>query len=727
MSEEITLTAKENVIDVLLQVLEQGNDAHRCCAAVALGKIGGSRAVAPLMDHVQDPDLDVALDAIEALGDIGDPAPLPLLREGFALADAPEIKVNAITSIGQLGGEEVVPELIKALRVDFDMVDTSGWDASWDINRIAVESLGRIGDPRAIDDLASMLDDEEVVVDEGNILSALIGCKEPGMAVVIERLRGHPSARSRRRAALSLGAVNTDSIKEALAEALLDDNEDVRLYAARSLAGFQDTAYLLPMFMLLKDQHPEVRCEAIQLVALFGDTRAIGRILPLLSDDNNSVRIAAAKALGQLKSIESVIPLLDQLSSSNAELRAAAVVALGSIGDNRASTRLRTLLENTGEDDKVRALIPAALVAMADEEVIATLRKLVADDRRVVRSMTMMALRDIGTEAAEEVLIAALRGELLLAPDKNEELEDEVVESKDVVSETTAAQLTASKAAPSEESTEESVAQGPLSTLESMALDNTVSVDSASLGVDHEVEEELPDQVKEFVGLADENWQNIQSFKVKLPAPHLDVRCFAARALTSFSGVDVIDALCSCLDDADPGLQLDAINALGCIGDDRAFPDLLSKLGQNIDGQQFALTRALSTMHSPGLRELLLGKLEDKDHFVRLAAAEGLGQFQDNEVRMALRNQLIKDKELGVRLACARSLTSSNNVEDVDVLVQAAFLDEGEQRLEMGALLRNFFPERASEQFITVLNDPEQTYYHRVAIEALQQIYTPGV
>jgi len=45
----------------------------------------------------------------------------------------------------------------------------------------------------------------------------------------------------------------------------------------------------------------------------------------------------------------------------------------------------------------------------------------------------------------------------------------------------------------------------------------------------------------------------------------------------------------------------------------------------------------------------------------------------------------------------------------------------------MGALLRKFYPERASEQFIAVLNDPEQAYFHRVAIEALQEIYAPNV
>ena len=214
---------------------------------------------------------------------------------------------------------------------------------------------------------------------------------------------------------------------------------------------------------------------------------------------------------------------------------------------------------------------------------------------------------------------------------------------------------------------------------------------------------------------------------MKIPAPHLDVRCFAARALSVFSSSDVVEALCSCIAEEDPDLQLDAVNALGNIGDDRAFSQLIPLLDGASEGLRFAATRAIRAMTDTRVRQIFINKLNDGDHFVRLAAAEGLGQYQDDEVRLALRDRLLVDKELGVRLACAKSLVVNNNEQDVDALVQAAFLDGGEQRLEIGALLRKFYPERASEQFIAILDDPEQAYFHRVSIEALQEIHASNV
>jgi len=36
---------------------------------------------------------------------------------------------------------------------------------------------------------------------------------------------------------------------------------------------------------------------------------------------------------------------------------------------------------------------------------------------------------------------------------------------------------------------------------------------------------------------------------------------------------------------------------------------------------------------------------------------------------------------------------------------------------------RDVYPDRATEQLIAVLDDPEQEFYHRVAIEAMQEIH----
>jgi len=718
VNQEMTLTSKDRAVDALIQTLETGNEVHRCFAAQALGKIGDKRAVPPLTDHVRDMDLDVALDSIEALGLIGDPTPVPLLTEGFNLADVPEIKVNAIAAMGRLGGEDVVEEMIKALRLDVDMVDDTGWDASWDMNHTAVESLGRIGDVRAVAPLASMLDDDTVVEEEGNILNALAGCGEEGVSVVADRLREHKDARSRRRAAMALGHANTVAARDALADAMLDEDGDVRIYAARTLAGFQDDAYLLPLFMLLKDQNEEVRREAVGLVAGVGGERTAEKILPLLEDENVSVRTVAASMLGEMHSGDAVESLLGLLKNKDVKMRQAAVDALSKIGDIRAREALLEILADKKEDEMVRSAIPAALVGMADDDVVSALRVAVGDDSRVLRSRTMIALRDINNEQTRDVLLAALRGEMLAPPPAKDE--DVVVWEGKAEKGGTKEQAEADEVA---DSAEGEAQQGPQSTLEAIARDNLKVEQSRAEMTEDVIDEDLPDDVKEFVGVAEKNWKEIQSFKIKTPAPHLDVRRFAARALAGCSGSDVVETLCACLEDEDPDLRAEAVNSLGKIGDAHAVSSLLPLADCEDHQLRFAVTRSLGRMPAGEVRETLLTQLDDEDHFVRLAAAETLASFRDENVKLALRTRLLQDGELGVRLACAKSLAAIGNENDVEAIVQAAFLDEGEQRLEMGAILRDFYPDRATGQLIDILNDPEREFYHRVAIEALQEIH----
>jgi len=713
------LSSKDQVVDTLIRALEADNEVHRCFAAHALGRLGNRKAVAALMEHVQDMDLDVALDSIEALGLLGDPAPIPLLLEGFNLADVPDIKVNAADAIGRLGGPEVVDELIKALRLDLDMVDGDGWDASWNINHIAVEALGRIGDARAVTPLASMLDDDTVVEEEGNILSALIRCGEEGVSVVTTRLREHKMARSRRHAAMALSHVDAAVTRDALAEALLDEDGDVRIYAARSLAGFKDKAHLIPLFMLLRDQNAEVRREAVQLVADLGGERTVEKILPLLEDKNVGVRVAAARVLGGLHVNDAVEPLIEFLRDEAANVRQAAVEALGTIGDARAREPLLGILADAEENELVRSAVPAALADMADDAVFSALREAVGDDSRVLRSSVLIALRGIEYPLARAALLAALRGELLAPPP---------VEDGKATGETgeagTEEHAVAKEAAVGGEEDEEQ--QGPQSTLEAIAQDNLRAEQAMAGTAETVISEDIPEDVKEFVGIAEENWRQIQSLEAETPAPHLDVRRFAARALAGCPGEDVVDALCACLEDEDADLRMQAVKSMGHTGDTRAIPRLLSLTGSDDSRLRVAVTRSLGQMRASEVREVgeaLLVQLDDEDHFVRLAAAEALAYFQEEDVRSALRARLLQDGELGVRLACAKSLAAIGNEGDVEAIVQVAFLDEGEQRLEMGAILRHFHPDRGTGQLIAILNDPEREFYHRVAIEVLQGIH----
>ena len=222
---------------------------------------------------------------------------------------------------------------------------------------MAVDGLGRIGDERAVEPLCTMLDDEEAIDDEARITASICLCGEKGINAVISRLKEHENPRSRRRCALALGDVDADVARDALTDALLDEDSDVRLYAAQALAKSNDQAYLLPLMMLLKDQHAEVRAEAITLAAQLGGARAAEKIRILLSDDSIEVRKNACRVLGELKDAASVESLLARLDDPIQEVRAVTIEALGLIADASAREPLLRILADHTEEELLRAVV----------------------------------------------------------------------------------------------------------------------------------------------------------------------------------------------------------------------------------------------------------------------------------------------------------------------------------------------------------------------------------
>jgi len=68
-------------VDFLLLALNDGDKRVRIAAAHALGKIGDSRSVEPLISMLQDRDRDIRFVSASALGMIGDPRAIePLAR-----------------------------------------------------------------------------------------------------------------------------------------------------------------------------------------------------------------------------------------------------------------------------------------------------------------------------------------------------------------------------------------------------------------------------------------------------------------------------------------------------------------------------------------------------------------------------------------------------------------------------------------------------------------------
>jgi HEAT repeat protein len=202
----------------LIDDLKNERSSVRWAAAEALGKIGDERAVAPLKDALQDENSSVRRAVIEALGKLGTPAVLALINVLENGDD--DAQWTAARMLGRIGDAQAVPALIDALKIS-------------SLCKAAVKALDRIGwIPNSGEDgafywIAKRKWEHCVVIGAPAILP-LIDAIESGD----DDLRWG--------AAETLGMIGDVRAVSALIHALKDEDDNVRCAAAEALGKIGD-------------------------------------------------------------------------------------------------------------------------------------------------------------------------------------------------------------------------------------------------------------------------------------------------------------------------------------------------------------------------------------------------------------------------------------------------------------------------------------------------------
>lgn len=230
------------------------NDPHqRSEAVLQLGKLNDSRAVKPLVDVLcNDADLNVQEDATWSLVRYGDHAVDALLR--VLPHDDARVRHNIVHTLGKLKRSSAVSALV-----------TMTTDSDARVRYKAIYALGQIAVASAIPAIIARLEDEVLDV-QYMAQEVLKGFGTTALDPLIAELP-HGSILKRDLIIALLGEVNDPRAIQAIKTVLNDDEWQIRFAAVHALGEINHPEAWRVLEALTGDDDPRIRALATRLAA----------------------------------------------------------------------------------------------------------------------------------------------------------------------------------------------------------------------------------------------------------------------------------------------------------------------------------------------------------------------------------------------------------------------------------------------------------------------------
>jgi HEAT repeat protein len=308
---------------------------------------GGANAVSVplLISYLKEKDEGVRSGAAEALGKIGDSRAVPPLIE--ALKDTPQVRriaIGAIALIANPSGEAALTQAIK------------NPDDDNEARAQAAAGLGKIATPSAVRTLIETLNDDDLKLRSAAV-AALARAGRPrndapprpeALAAIIAALKD-PRENTRRGAAQALQGIAAPEANPALIATLENRNNPTDLRAAAALAlGFPgNQAAIAPLIRQLSDPDGTVNTAARDALGSVGPVATAA--LTAVMQKGGEEAYYAAQALARFG--QAALPALQSLAQSpNPVGQRWAAVALGDLGLPEAQSALQQLEKSSDPD-----------------------------------------------------------------------------------------------------------------------------------------------------------------------------------------------------------------------------------------------------------------------------------------------------------------------------------------------------------------------------------------
>ena len=290
--------------------LGDADDEVRLTAVEALGKIGGTQVVEPLVRALDDQSWNVRLNAVQVLGQLRDARAVQPLLDQYARDDDPQVRYECLTSLGGIGDPAATELLVR------ETANADPYVRMW-----AMDALCTMGDARASALAVGLTKDPNRFVRAQTLRSCGSALDTPdGQQALIE---------------LSLFAADFESsvlARRQLAAAVRRRPDDAQLTGRMRRAGHEAL------------QGEQVTRAAL-LLAVSGDARCGPQLIAALWDANPLLRQEAAYLIAQVDAHDAVPALIKALADPEPVVAATAYDSLqqfAAAGDARARAAAST-------------------------------------------------------------------------------------------------------------------------------------------------------------------------------------------------------------------------------------------------------------------------------------------------------------------------------------------------------------------------------------------------
>lgn len=327
----------------------------------------GEDGIAGISAYIKDPVLDVRLEAVKQLDEIGGPKTVTALIE-MATDNDPEVQVRATDGLVNV----YLPGYLKT-----------------GISR----SLSRAGNAIR----AKFTDTNDQIID------GFVTVPPEVIAVLGRLTRGGTSFESRANAARALGILRGQAALPDLQEALYSKQGQIMYEALVALQKIRDPSAGPAAVFLLRDLEERVQIAALQTVGILRTAEAAQTVREVIDDPpNNRVQREALASLAMIAQPSDRGVFLRFLTSRDAGLRAASAEGLARI-KNPADQAVVAQAFTDERDTNPRLSLAFTLVALGRVEMneLSPLRYLVNTlNRTTYRGVTLAFLTELAREQA---------------------------------------------------------------------------------------------------------------------------------------------------------------------------------------------------------------------------------------------------------------------------------------------------------------------------------------